>query len=84
MQNPSLVNYNANLVEIHYLVVEFRKEVIKAMQGHTLEQANCKKQRNRMFKHNNADVIPVIIAFHPGGYCKLFLSIIIKKIRGAI
>ena len=65
------MNNNANLVEIYYLADEFCKEFYKAMKGHTLEQTNAKKRRNRKFKLNDAEVITILIAFHLGGYRNL-------------
>ena len=65
------MNKNANLVEIFYLADEFCKEFSKVMEGHTLEQNNGKKRRNRKFKLNDAEVMTIMIAFHLGGYRNL-------------
>jgi len=39
--------------------------------GHTLNQNNAKKRRNRKFKLNDAEVITILIAFHLGRYRNL-------------
>ena len=65
------MNKNANLVEIFYLADEFCKEYNKVMEGHTLEQNNGKKRRNRKFKLNDAEVMTIMIAFHLGGFRNL-------------
>ncbi len=65
------MNKNANLVEIFYLADEFCKEYNKVMEGHTLEQNNGKKRRNRKFKLNDAEVMTIMIAFHLGDFRNL-------------
>jgi Holliday junction resolvasome RuvABC ATP-dependent DNA helicase subunit len=59
------MNKNTNLDEIHYLADKFCKEFYKVMEGHSLEQSNGKKQRNRKFKLNDAEVMTIMIAFSP-------------------
>ncbi len=79
------MNKNANLVEIHYLADEFCKEFDKVMEGHTLEQNNGKKRRNRKFKLNDAEVMTIMIAFHLGGYRNLkffYVNYVQKHLTG--
>lgn len=65
------MNNNANLVEIYYLADEFCKEFNKVMEGHLLSNKSGKKQRNRKFKLNDAEVMTILIAFHLGGFRNL-------------
>ena len=80
------MNKNTNLMEIFYYADEFCKEFHKVMEGHTLEQNNGKKRRNRKFKLNDAEIITIMIAFHLGGYRNLksfYINYVQKHLTGS-
>lgn len=59
------------ITEIFCLVDDFCKDFEKAKEGRTLTEKGSKKQRNRVFKMSDSEVITIMIMFHAGSFRNL-------------